>query len=109
VGPVRPLYTGADVYDAPPGRFLNPAAYSVPLPGFWGNAGRNSIIGPNRFSMNASMARSFKKLDLRVDAANALNHASYTTWVTNIASSQFGLANAPGSMRRLTVTLRWRF
>jgi hypothetical protein len=108
VGPVRPLYTGADVYDAPPGRFLNPAAYSVPLPGFWGNAGRNSIIGPNRFSMNASMARSFKKLDLRVDAANALNHASYTTWVTNIASSQFGLANAPGSMRRLTVTLRWR-
>ena len=109
VGPVRPLYTGADVYDAPPGRFLNPAAYTAPLPGFWGNAGRDSIIGPNRFSMNASMARSFKKLAVTVDAANALNHAPYTSWVTNINSSQFGLANPPGSMRRLTLSLRWRF
>jgi hypothetical protein len=108
-GPVRPLYTGAGVYDAPVGRFLNPAAYIAPLAGFWGNAGRDSIIGPNRFSMSASMARSFKKLDLRVDAANALNHASYTTWVTNITSPQFGLPNPPGSMRRLTLTLRWRF
>jgi hypothetical protein len=110
VGPIRPMYTGAGVYDAPAGRFLNPAAYTAPPAGFWGNAGRNSIVGPNQFSMNASMARSFeKKLDLRVDATNALNHASYTTWVTNISSSQFGLANPPGAMRSLKVTLRWRF
>jgi hypothetical protein len=111
VGPIRPLYTGADVYDAPPGHFLNPAAYTAPLAGFWGNAGRDSITGPNRFSMNASMERSFSKLNLRVAANNALNHATYTSWVANISSSQFGLANPPasGSMRTLTLTLRWRF
>jgi hypothetical protein len=109
VGPIRPLYTGAGIYDAPPGRFLNPAAYTAPLPGLWGNAGRNTIIGPNRFSMNASMERSFSKLTLRVAANNALNHASYNSWVTNISSSQFGLANPPGSMRNLTLNLRWRF
>jgi hypothetical protein len=109
VGPIRPLYTGAGVYDAPAGHFLNPAAYIAPLAGSWGNAGRDSIVGPDRFSLNASMARSFSKLDLRVDASNALNHASYTSWVTNISSSQFGLPNPPGSMRNLRLTLRWRF
>jgi len=106
---IRPLYTGAGVYDAPPGRFLNPAAYTAALPGFWGNAGRNSIIGPNRFSMNATMQRNFKKLDLSMSAANALNHPSYTTWGTNITSPQFGLPNPPGAMRKLTLSLRWRF
>jgi hypothetical protein len=109
VGPIRPMYTGAGIYDAPTGHFLNPAAYTAPPAGFWGDAGRDSIVGPNRFSMNASMARTFSKLDLRVDAANALNHASYTSWVANISSSQFGLANPPGSMRSLKLTLRWRF
>ena len=43
IGPLRPNYTGVSVYDAPPGFFLNPAAYATPLPGEWGNAGRDSI------------------------------------------------------------------
>ena len=110
VGPIRPMYTGADVYDAPSGRFLNPAAYTAPPSGFWGNAGRNSIVGPNQFSLNASMARSFeKKLDLRVDATNALNHPSYTSYVTDTGNLQFGLANSVSAMRSLRLTLRWRF
>ncbi len=106
---MRPLYTGANVYDAPPGLFLNPAAYSAPPPGFWGNAGRDSIIGPNLFAMNASMARSFGKLDFNASANNVLNHAAYNAWVSNISNSQFGLPQSPGSMRTLTLNLRWRF
>ena len=107
---VRPLYTGANVYDAPAGLFLNSAAYSAPLAGTWGNAGRNSIVGPNQFSMNASMQRSFeKKLDLTVSSTNALNHVAYTSWNTNTSSTQFGLASSTSAMRKLTVTLRWRF
>jgi hypothetical protein len=110
VGPIRPLYTGAGIYAAPPGRFLNPAAYAEPLAGFWGNAGRDTIIGPNSFSLNGSMSRTFfTTLDLRLDAANALNHVVYSSWVTNISSAQFGLPNPPSSMRSLKLTLRWRF
>src|SRR6185369_9328544 len=59
-GPLRPLYTGASLYDAPDGFYLNPAAYAAPLSGQWGNAGRNSIIGPSQFSFNASMQRTFR-------------------------------------------------
>ena len=40
-GSIRPNYTGAPLYSAPAGLYLNPAAYAIPLPGQWGNAGRN--------------------------------------------------------------------
>jgi len=37
------------LYSAPAGLFLNPAAYTNPKPGHWGNAGRGSITGPGQF------------------------------------------------------------
>ena len=109
-GPIRPEYTGIDLYSAPAGRFLNPAAYIAPLPGQWGNAGRNSIIGPDLFTLNASMQRTFEdNLDLRLDATNALNHVSFPSYIVNASSSQFGLAGQPTGMRSVQLTLRWRF
>ena len=113
-GSIRPDYTGASVYNAPPGLFLNPAAYAVPAPGQWGNAGRDSITGPSQVLMNASLARTFRtgdrwSLDLRVDATNALNHAVYPGWNTVVTSSQFGLPYAVNPMRSLQTTIRARF
>src|SRR4029078_13390544 len=72
-GPIRPDYTGKPVYDAPSGLFLNPAAYAAPAAGRWGNAGRNTITGPDQFTLNASMARTFRlndrySADVRIDA-----------------------------------------
>ena len=111
---VRPLYTGADLYDAPAGFYLNPAAYTAPLPGQWGNAGRHTITGPHQFSLNASLARTFRindrlSTDLRLDAQNALNTVIYTSWVTTISSSQFGLPTAANQMRTVRLNLRVRF
>jgi trimeric autotransporter adhesin len=115
-GPIRPEYTGASVYDAPPGFFLNPAAYALPPSGQWGNAGRNSITGPSQFALNAGLGRTFRlkdrySLDLRVDATNAINHVNFPSWITTVNSAQFGLPNPPAtnSMRSLQTTLRVRF
>jgi len=109
-GPIRPEYTGADVYDGPVGRFLNPQAFIAPLPGQWGNAGRDSIIGPTQFALNASMQRTFEDvIDVRLDATNALNHVTYPSWNTNASSLQFGLPNSANQMRQVQLTLRWRF
>ncbi len=113
-GSLRPDYTGAPLYSAPSGLFLNPAAYVTPLPGQWGNAGRNTINGPAQFTLNASMGRTFRlndrfNLDLRIDSANALNHVAFTSWNTTIGSSQFGLPLAANNMRSLQTTLRLRF
>ena len=113
-GTIRPDYTGAPLYSAPASQHLNPAAYATPLPGEWGNAGRNSITGPAQFSTSASLGRTFRlkdrlNLDLRFDATNALNHVTYTNWVTTVNSSQFGLAAAANAMRSVQTTLRLRF
>ena len=113
-GSIRPDYTGAPLYAAPAGLFLNPAAYSAPLPGQWGNAGRNSIIGPMEFTLNASLARTFRlhgrfNLDLRMDATNLLNHVTFTSWNTIVNSTQFGEPTTANAMRSMQTTLRLRF
>jgi hypothetical protein len=113
-GTIRPDYTGASVYAAPPGIFLNPAAYAPPAPGHWGNAGRNSISGPGQFTLNASLGRTFRvrdrlSLDLRVDSLNAINHVTFPSWNVTVTSAQFGLPNAANPMRSVQTTLRARF
>jgi hypothetical protein len=113
-GTIRPEYTGAPLYAAPSGLSLNPAAYTAPVPGQWGNAGRNSITGPAQFTLDTSMGRTFRlkdrfSLDLRVDSVNALNHVTFTGWNTTINNAQFGLPVAPNSMRTLETSLRLRF
>ena len=112
--PLRPDYTGASLYDAPPGLFLNPAAVAAPAAGRWGNAGRNSITGPMQFSLNASMARTFRfsdriSADFRLDATNALNHVTFPSWNTTFSNAQFGLPVSANGMRSVTSTLRVRF
>jgi hypothetical protein len=108
-GSLRPDYTGAPVYAAPTGRFLNPAAYAAAAAGLWGDAGRNSITGPGQFGVNASMGRSFGDVDLRFDSTNALNHVTFPSWNTTVNGAQFGLPNAANAMRSVQATLRWRF
>ncbi len=113
-GTIRPDYTGAALYAAPAGLSLNPAAYTAPLPGQWGNAGRNTIAGPVQFTLDTSMGRTLRlrdrlNLDLRIDATNTLNHVTFTSWNTIINNAQFGFPVAANAMRSLQTTLRLRF
>lgn len=105
-GTIRPDYIG--------GYFLDRASYIAPAPGQWGNAGRGAITGPEQFTLNASLGRTFRmsdrlNLDLRVDSTNALNHVAFTSWNTIVNSAQFGLPAAANAMRSLQTTLRVRF
>jgi hypothetical protein len=105
-GPIRPDYIG--------GNNLSLASYTAPLPGQWGTAGRDSITGPSQFALSASLGRTFRvrdrlNLDLRFDAANALNHVTWTAWNTTINSPQFGLPVNANQMRDITTTVRLRF
>jgi hypothetical protein len=112
-GSIRPEVTGARLYAPPAGLFLNPAAYTAPPAGQWGNAGRDSVIGPSQFSLNASLGRTFRldrwNLDVRIDSTNFLNHITFTSWDTTINSAQFGLPAAANATRSLQATMRLRF
>lgn len=113
-GSIRPDFTGADLYSAPAGHFLNPAAVAQPRNGYWGNAGRNSITGPHQFTLNASMARTFRfsdrvSADFRLDATNALNTVTFPSWNVVANSGQFGLPTNANPMRSLQANMRVRF
>lgn len=113
-GSIRPNLTGAPIYGHTGGYFLNSAAYTAPLPGQWGDAGRDSITGPGQLTLNTSFARTIllrdpMNLDVRVDSNNVLNHVVFTTWNSTINSSTFGLPTSANTMRTLQTTLRLRF
>jgi hypothetical protein len=113
-GTLRPDYTGADVYDAPNGLSLNPLAFRPPAAGSWGNAGRNSITGPEQFSLNSSLSRAFRSserisYDIRIEASNPLNTVTFPSWNTIVGNVQFGLPNVANPMRNMQAALRMRF
>jgi trimeric autotransporter adhesin len=96
------------------GLLFNTAAFSAPLSGLWGNAGRNTIPGPTTFSLNGSMGRIFRigerrSADLQFQAQNLLNHVTITNWGTVLGTTNYGLATSAASMRKLTINLRFRF
>ena len=114
VGPLRPSLTGAPLYISEGHTRLNASAYSAPASGMWGTAPRNSVGGPNTFSLDGALQRTFRPtsrfyLDARIDATNLLNHVVFSTWNTTFGNAQFGQPIAASQMRSLQTTLRLRF
>lgn len=111
---VRANYVGGDPYAGEGGRNLNAAAFAVPLPGQWGNAGRNILTGPSQLTLNASASRTFRwgdrfNADVNVNASNVLNHPVFPSWNSTITSVQFGLPGNANQMRTIQTSLRVRF
>lgn len=117
---VRPSLTGEPIYNATGGAHVNASAFEAPAVGEWGTAGRDSIAGPDQFTLNSSLARTFRPrgktyLDLTLTATNLLNHPAFTNWdvMWNSASAanqqQFGKPLAAGAPRSLQTTIRLRF
>jgi hypothetical protein len=65
--------------------WFNPAAYTTPAYGTFGNVGRNSLVGPAWKNWDASIARNIKLhwlgdsggLQIRVDAADVTNNPNF--------------------------------
>jgi hypothetical protein len=123
-GFVRANYTGAPIYgSSTPGVFLNSNAFALPAAGQWGNARRDSITGPSQFSLNASMARTFRlhdryNLNAEIDSVNPLNHVTFSGYNTTVSglnsaglpnNTLFGTHSGPNAMRSLSISLRLRF
>jgi hypothetical protein len=111
---LRPDVDAAARDAIPAGHYLNPDAYSLPAPGQWGTAGRNSVRGPAQFSCDASLVRSIalgdrRSLEWRLDATNVLNRVTYASVDTILGGPQFGLPNRANPMRALRTGLRFRF
>jgi hypothetical protein len=94
--------------------FFNQAAFGPPSLGAFGDAGRNTIPGPSRFLMNLSLTRSFhaterQHIEIRLDATNVTNTATYSNFGTVLNALNYGLPTAALPMRTFKATLRYKF
>jgi hypothetical protein len=70
------LSTGNGVY------YLNPAAFSIPTPGNYGNLGRYALHGPGLTQLDFTLHKKFVltervNLEFRAEMYNILNHANF--------------------------------
>jgi len=85
--PVRPSWNPAftgPVIQGGPGRYFNPSAFIQPLPGTYGNAGRNILQGRGLATTDVSVAKKFSlserlNLQFRAEVFNLLNHTNFNT------------------------------
>jgi hypothetical protein len=96
------------------GEWFNTAAFVIPPAGQFGDARRNIIRGPGQFSFGMSvsktlLAKDTRALELRISANNVFNQPQYTTIDTILNSPTFGQVTNVGSMRKVTLSARYRF
>ncbi len=94
--------------------WFNTAAFAEPPAGQYGNARRNSIIGPPTHVVDMAFTkmvplREARVLELRAQATNVFNIPNYTSIDTSITSPTFGRVVGVGGMRQVTMTARFRF
>lgn len=95
--------------------WFNTAAFSIPT-GCFGDAARNSIIGPGTFTINSQLAKSvffgrdgLRRLDFMWNASNLLNHPNFGGLSTVLGSTTFGQITSVAAMRSMTFTTRFNF
>ncbi|MGA8345877.1 MAG: TonB-dependent receptor [Candidatus Sulfotelmatobacter sp.] len=85
----------------PTGPYLNPVAFAQPLPGTYGNLGRNAFSGPglNDFDMSFVKSQHISRdwwLRLRAEFFNIWNHPNFANPSTTFGSG-FQLTSTPDS------------
>ena len=98
--------------------WFNTAAFAEPPTGpngqEYGDARRNSIIGPGSLVFDMAMTKELpmkenRSLEVRAAATNVFNTPQYTSIDTTLNSPTFGQVIGVGAMRAIQLTARFRF
>ena len=94
--------------------WFNTAAFTVPAAGTYGDSGRNTIIGPGNWLMSLVLSKNIPLKDqmgveMRAEADNVLNHANYSGIDTTVNSPTFGQVTSVASMRKMILSVHYRF
>jgi hypothetical protein len=89
-----------------PDRYFDPAAFLLPTAGFFGNLGRNTLIGPGLASIDISVNKRFRitervEAQFRTEMFNSLNHPNLAI---PSARTVFSSSGPVGSAGRITST-----
>jgi hypothetical protein len=119
------IVPGVSIY--PPGgptlgQWLNPAAFAMPRPGTWGNAGRSLGTGPGLAQVDFALQKvtqvvEQKEIVFRVEAFNIFNRVQAGNPGTTLTSpATFGIVTSglnrtigTGTARQLQLAMRFNF
>jgi outer membrane receptor protein involved in Fe transport len=96
------------------GEWFNTAAFAVAPPYTFGNAGRNSLLGPRYNSFDISLLRRFSlpergSLTLEAQAFNLFNHTNFNLPVAIADQPSFGNIFSANAPRQLQFAVRLTF
>ena len=96
--------------------YFNAAAFTLPPPGQFGNAGKNTIIGPRSVSFDMELSRSViisrekgVRANFRIEARNVFNTPTYGGLNTTVDAVEFGRVTSVRPMRSMNFAMRFTF
>jgi hypothetical protein len=104
-----------------PGKYFDPNAFALPVAGFYGNLGRNTLIGPGLISFDLAANKTFRihegiTLQFRTEVFNAFNHPNFSIPSQRTVFSSTGRVGSAGlitstrtSSRQLQFGLKLQF
>lgn len=115
VGLDRPNVVG-NPYNGPGGElhWINPAAFVPNALGTFGDAGRDSLVGPSYTDLDVETSKFIHlhrehQMEVRFEAFNVLNHTNFENPVQTESSSAFGVIQASNPPRILQAALKYSF
>jgi len=96
------------------GSWFQTQCFGVPQPNTFGNAGRNILIGPGTFNVDAGVHKAFVlkenlKLQFRAEFFNTFNHPLLNNPDTTVSDSNFGRITGARPPRTVQLALRLSF
>ena len=109
----RPNVSGKVSYPKTQKEWFNTSQFSAPVPAWlggpnqgFGNAGRDSVVGPGRVNFTTSFYKSFAlteraHFELRFESFNTFNHSEFNSFDSKLGDSQFGQITTAWDPRNL--------
>ena len=109
----RPNVSGKMDYPKKFGQWFDTSLFSAPIPAWlggpnqgFGNAGKDSVVGPGRVNFPTSLYKSFAvteraHFELRFESFNTFNHFEYNGVSSNYGSGNFGAVTSAWDPRTL--------
>jgi hypothetical protein len=90
------------------------SAFRPNMPGKYGNAGYNCLVGPGFWDLDANLSHVFRvterqQFQLRFEFFNLLNHTNFNNPVGNFNSANFGKIQSAADPRILQFALKYSF
>ena len=112
----RPDQVSDDFYASPRTltTYFNRAAFARPAAGALGSLTRNALVGPAYWNIDMGISRVMlmgtRRVELRLESFNVLNHFNWGDPVTNFNSGQFGrITTQAGAPRVLQFGMKYDF